>query len=177
MIRGIHRSADRLEGASGETASGSPTDGQSRLNLLLAYGGWRDDTFADQLPALLAPQGIRCFRSRSAIEAQNVIRLQRVHIAVVDLSTPADDSSAAVVDDSFGARILHLLRVLRPAPPVVVVHAPQVSNRDSSRMLAAALREGAFSVLQRPVPMESMLATLRRVVERHYRGAWPQGGF
>ncbi|MBM4101742.1 MAG: response regulator transcription factor [Phycisphaerae bacterium] len=174
MIRGIHRSADRLEAASGHP-SGHPADGQSRLNLLLAYGGWRDDTFADQLPALLAPQGIRCFRSRSAREAQDVILHQRVHIAVVDLSTPADESSAA--DESFGARILHLLRPLRPAPPVVVVHAPQVSNRDSSRMLAAALREGAFSVLQRPVPMESMLATLRRVVERHYRGAWPQGGF
>lgn len=171
MLRSLHRSADRLE-----AASGGPAPGQSRLNLLLAYGGWRDDTFADQLPPLLAPQGIRCFRSRSAREAHDIILHQRVHIAVIDLSTPADEGDLGGADESFGARILHLLRPLRPAPPVVVVHAPQPSSRESSRMLSSALREGAFSVLQRPVPVEAMLRTLHRVVERHYRGAWPQAG-
>lgn len=176
MTRGIHRSADRLEAASGNPGDGTPANSQSRLNLLLADGGWREDTFADQLPALLVPQGIRCIRTRSAREAHGVILRERVDIAVVDLLTPADESDATPANSSFGARILQLLRPLRPSPPVVVVHPPQVSNREMGRMLALALREGAFSVLQRPVPLESMLATLRRVVERHYRGTWPQGG-
>ncbi len=152
------------------TACGS--GGPHRLNLLLAYAGWREDSFADQLPPLLQPMGVRCIRSRTAQEARNVILHNRVHIAVVDLATPADDTQVAQ-NERLGARILQLLRAMSPVPPMVVVRPRQVSARESERGLADALREGAFSVLERPVPLESMLETLRRVVQRHYAGHWP----
>jgi DNA-binding NtrC family response regulator len=38
---------------------------------------------------------------------------------------------------------------------------------------AEALRDGAFTVLDDPVPIESMLQALERVVRRHYRDHWP----
>lgn len=169
MFSVSHRSADPQSGAAAHGGGGP-----QRLNLLLAYAGWRDDSFADQLPALLQPMGIHCIRSRTAREAQDVIARSRVHIAVVDLSTPADDSAIAQGQTEWvGSRILHLLRAMSPVPPMVVVRPRQVSPRESARGLAEALREGAFSVLERPVPIESMLETLRRVVQRHYAGNWP----
>ncbi len=157
---------------SGVFASGG--DHPQRLNLLLAYGGWREDSFADQLPPLLEPLGVHCIRSRTAREARDIIGHNRVHIAVIDLSTPADDSAIAQEHgESLGSRVLHLLRAMNPVPPMVVVRPPQISARESARGLGEALREGAFSVLERPVPIEFMLETLRRVIQRHYAGHWP----
>lgn len=143
-----------------------------RLNLLLAYSGWREDSFADQLPPLLQPLGIRCIRTRTANEAREAMSRDRVHIAVVDMSIPADDSSIAR-DASIGAGVLTLLRRMDPVPPMVLVRPAQPSYREHARGLNDALREGAFSVLERPFPLESMLETLRRVVQRHYAGFWP----
>ena len=39
--------------------------------------------------------------------------------------------------------------------------------------LSDALRDGAFTVLDDPVPVETMLQALERVVRRHYRDHWP----
>ena len=169
MILGLRRHADSELGAHASSGGRS-----QRLNLLLAYGGWREDSFADQLPPLLQPLGVHCIRSRTAREARDIIVQFPVHIAVIDLSTPADDSAIAQEQgESLGSRVLHLLRAMNPVPPMVVVRPPQVSARESARGLNEALREGAFSVLERPVPLESMLETLRRVIQRHYAGHWP----
>ncbi len=159
---------------SGFTGVGGSQDGggSGRLNLLLAYGGWRDDTFADQLPTLLQPMGIHCIRTRTAAESHRAMLRDRVHVAVVDMTTPADDSRMAQ-ETALGAGVLHLLRCLSPVPPMILVRPPQASSRESVRGLADALREGAFSVLERPFPMESMLESLRRVINRHYAGYWP----
>ena len=60
-------------------------------------------------------------------------------------------------------------------PPTVVVRPPQPSQRDATRGLHAMLAEGAFAVLDRPFPVESLLETLRRILQRHYAGTWPTG--
>jgi DNA-binding response OmpR family regulator len=57
----------------------------------------------------------------------------------------------------------------------VVVRPPQPSQRDAVRSLHAMLAEGAFAVLDRPFPVESLLETLRRILQRHYAGSWPGG--
>ena len=72
-----------------------------------------------------------------------------------------------------GHQVLQLLRRMDPAPPVVLVRPPQVSRRESVRGLNDALREGVFAVLDRPLGLEPMLETLRRVVRRHYADRWP----
>jgi len=149
-----------------------------RLNLLLTYGGWRENAFADQLPIILDRIGIRCYRAESGDEASEVIRREHVHIPVIDLSIPmhpvsprARQSGARAVPA--GPRVLQLLRRLEQPPPTIVVRPRQVDPSESARNLADALRDGAFTVLDDPVPIESMLQALERVVRRHYRDHWP----
>ena len=146
---------------------------QPRLNLLLSYGGWRDDALERQLPPLLRPLGVHCLEARTGAEAQEVIRRERVHVAVVDVSVPMGGD--ALGTDEVGSRILQLLRRMENPPPTIVVRPPQPSHRDAVRSLHAMLAEGAFAVLDRPFPVESLLETLRRILQRHYRGAWPDG--
>lgn len=142
-----------------------------RLSIMVTYGGWRDDDFADQLPRVLGPVGVDCHRIGSATEATDFLRRTPVHIAIVDLSMPMD--AAARDFTPAGSRVLALLRRLEQPPPTVVVRPPQPSLRDSGRSLSDALREGAFTVMDGPVPLERMLQVLHRVVHRHYRDRWP----
>jgi DNA-binding response OmpR family regulator len=77
--------------------------------------------------------------------------------------------------DEVGSRILQLLRRMENPPPTIVVRPPQASRRESTRGLHTMLAEGAFAVLDRPFPVESLLDTLRRILQRHYAGTWPTG--
>jgi DNA-binding response OmpR family regulator len=150
----------------------------SRLNLLLSYGGWRAESFADQLPRLLTPLGINSIRVDTGEEAERVIRTYAVHIAVVDLAIPlrkSDDvpRAAPTLLTEGGSRMLQLLRRLESPPPMVVIRPPAASARESVRSLLESLREGAFAVLDRPVDLENMLEVMRRILRRHYADCWP----
>jgi DNA-binding response OmpR family regulator len=167
----------------GRSGGGASDDGagsgkSSRLNLLLTYGGWREHAFADQLPIILDRFGIQCYRAESGDEASDVIRRARVHIAVIDLSIPMHPMSpqaraAGSRSVPAGPRVLQLLRRLEQPPPTIVVRPRQADESESARTLMDALRDGAFCVLDDPVPIESMLQALERVVRRHYRDHWP----
>ena len=138
------------------------------LRLMLSYGGWEQENFAEQLPRLLQPQGIDCLRVDSANEATDLLGTSPVHIAVVDLRIPFDEGQA----EPAGQRVLQLLRRLDQPPPTVVVRARQATQRASARGLSTALREGAFTVMDGPVKLEPMLETLHRIVRRHYANHW-----
>jgi len=159
--------------AAASTAAGWGSATQPRLNLLLSYGGWRDDALERQLPPLLRPMGVHCLEARSGSEAETLLRRERIHVAVVDVSVPMSDG--VLGSDAVGSRILQILRRLDQPPPTVVVRPPQPSQRDATRGLHAMLAEGAFAVLDRPFPVESLLETLRRILQRHYAGTWPTG--
>jgi CheY-like chemotaxis protein len=156
--------------------SGQPgRGGEPRLNLLLSYGGWRQDSFAEQLPCVLRPLGIHSIRVESGDEAARVIRQVTVHIAVVDLDiplNPVEEASPQALQPG-GARILQILRNLQQPPPTVVVRPRQAAARESGRTLAVALRAGAFAVLDQPVRLETMLEVMRRILRRHYADNWP----
>jgi hypothetical protein len=50
------------------------------------------------------------------------------------------------------------------------------THRDDCREITAALRMGAFAVVDRPRDahdLEMMLEVLRRCLTRHYQGRWP----
>lgn len=148
-----------------------------RLNLLLTYGGWREHAFADQLPLILDRFGIRCIRAESGDEASDVIRCERIHIAVIDLSIPMHPThptrtAARARSVPAGPRMLQLLRRLDSPPPTIVVRPRPADPTEGARTLTDALRDGAFTVLDEPVPIESMLQALERVVRRHYRDHW-----
>lgn len=143
-----------------------------RLNLLLSYSGWQPESWADQLPRLLEPMGIRALRVGTGREATAVIQTQPVHIAVVDLGLPM---GAAGDTEEAGARILSLLARVAQPPPTVVVKRSRTS-RDDRREICDALRHGAFAVIDRPrtqADVEILLEVLRRCLRRHYQGRWP----
>lgn len=167
----------RAQGAGGSGVPGG------RLNLLLSAAGpvaWRDESWAESLPRLLEPMGVRAWRVRSGREAAEVIRSMTVHIALVDLGLPLDgpaprpdaDPAATGPVSEGGARLLDLLARLAAPPPTVVVKRGR-SQRDDARTLCSALHAGAFAVLERPVQIETALEVMRRILTRHYSGRWP----
>ena len=182
-----HDQSDRLAGlgplpgdsaptpAGGEAGPGAAVGGGGRLNLLLSFGGWQPESWVDRLPRLLEPMGIRSVRAATGREATEVIRrVNPIHIAVVDLSLPLDGSNADPSEEG-GSRLLDLLARLDQPPPTVVVKRSR-GHRDDSREIAAALRAGAFAVIDRPrepSDVEILLEVLRRCLSRHYRGRWP----
>lgn len=142
-----------------------------RLNLLLSCAGWRAQTWADALPQLLEPMGVSSVRAHSAKEAEQVIRSTPVHIAVVDLGLPLDSSSSA---DEAGCRVLDLLMRMHAPPPTVVVRSTRTS-RECQRDVSAALKWGAFAVVDRAAAdLEMMLQIMQRCLNRFYQDRWPR---
>lgn len=143
-----------------------------RLNLLLSWVSWRDDSPADRLPTLLEPLGITSIRARSARQAEQVIRTTPVHFAVVDLGLPLSDNPPPDAPPA-GTRVLELLRRLESPPPTVIVKGPR-SLREERRHVHAALNADAFAVIDRAgADLEILLRILQRAMHRFYQGQWP----
>ncbi|MEL6328348.1 MAG: hypothetical protein AAFR38_01690 [Planctomycetota bacterium] len=146
--------------------------------MLLSYGGWEPEPWVDRLPRLLEPMGITSHRARSGREASEVIRATPIHVAIVDLGLPLDASESDVRRAAFAEGGIHLLSLLQrmgTTPPTVVVKRGK-TTRDDQRELSAALRAGAFAVVDRPREsrdVELVLEVLRRLVTKHYEGRWP----
>ena len=146
--------------------------GGGRLNLLLTDAGWQDESWADRLPRLLEPMGVRAWRAASGDEASRLIRSVPVHIAVVDLALPLHGPDPDSTSEEGGGRILELLARLEQPPPTVVVKRRR-TGREDARQLASALQAGVFAVLEQPVNLETALEVMRRVLNRHYADRWP----
>lgn len=173
-------------GEVGPRPEGDARPAPDRLNLLLSAGGavaWRDESWADCLPRLLEPMGVKTWRVRSGREAAAVIRSTTVHIALVDLALPLDPSDptdparpvapgAGGPATEGGARLLELLARL-DCPPTTVVVKRGRTHREDARTLGAALHAGAFAVLERPVQLETALEVIRRILTRRHCGRWP----
>jgi len=193
----LHPAGHASDGGNGDVRAGSDLESQAghksgdagcgpnRLNLLLSYGSWRADSWADRLPRLLEPMGIQSMRASSAREAERVIRSATIHIAIVDLGIPLNDASGPASSPSAlgpdpaaeegGTRILELLSRMPSPPPTVVVQSPR-THRDGARCMHAALRCGAFAVVDRSAAeIEMMLDILRRCVGKFYDNKWPTG--
>lgn len=158
-------------GAGGGGAEPGPA--HNRLNLLLSTGAWQPDPWVQRLPRMLDPIGVRSHVAASARSAERVIQSNPIHIAVVDLALPLDEAST--FDEEAGVQLLQLLARM-PVPPPTVVIKRRRSIRDDRREIAAALRAGAFAVVDRPnaqPELESLLEVLRRCLARHYAGRWP----
>lgn len=148
---------------------------RGRLNLLLSYAGWRHESWADRLPRLLEPMGIQSLRAGTGAEASSVIARYPIHMAVVDLGLPLDQADDPAQCPEAGPKLLELLRRLDQPPPTVVVKRAR-SHREDCREINAALRAGAFAVIDRPdnqTDLERLLEVLRRCLKRHYQGRWP----
>jgi DNA-binding NarL/FixJ family response regulator len=119
--------------------------------------------------------GVESMRARTARQAEQVIRSQPIHIAVVDLGLPLDAPTGSHhhPHDEAGCRVLELLRRLDSPPPTVIVRSTRAA-REATRDLNAALRFDAFAVVDRTsADVELMLKILQRCLERFYQGRWP----
>lgn len=166
------RGGDVCDG--GSEQAGTPQPG-GRLNLLLSCGGWQQDPWIDRLPRLLEPMGVRSFVAGSGRHASEVIRGTTIHIAIVDLSLPLETSENDPQSEEGGTRLLELLARLSQPPPTVVVRRPR-THRDDLRELNAALRAGAFAVIDRPRDVNDLnmvLEVLRRALCKFYKDRWP----
>ncbi|MEM1071414.1 MAG: response regulator [Planctomycetota bacterium] len=166
-------------------AGAGPRDGSSaRLNLLLSDASTKPhadaDTWAARLPRLLEPMGVRSHHAASGRQASDLMAATQIHVAVVDLGLPLD--TPAVTPDcsptpsqEAGWRLLEVLARLAHRPPTVAITNAK-TRRDEARQLSAALRLGAFAVIDRPRStrdVETLLELLRRCITRHYRDRWP----
>jgi len=82
---------------------------------------------------------------------------------------------AASDSEEGGPRLLEILRRQPQPPPTVVVKSSR-THRDDCREISAALRAGAFAVVDRPrdvMDLEVMLEVMRRCLGRFYQGRWP----
>jgi CheY-like chemotaxis protein len=117
--------------------------------------------------------GIQAVRASTGKEATRVIAATPIHIAVVDLGLPLDETPAARAQEEGGPRLLELL-ARQPSPPPTVAVKRARTHRDDCREIAAALRLGAFAVIDRPTgDLEILLDVMRRALRRFYQGRWP----
>lgn len=142
------------------------------------HGG---EHWTEQLPRLLEPQGVRSYIATNGKEAIDIAGRFNVHAALIDIGTPVAPQgrtdrprrTSLGPEPPGGVWILELFRRMPNPPVTIMVQDPAYSQRQLVQQLEAALRLGAFSVVNKPVAIEQILDIFRRMLERHYRGTWP----
>jgi len=143
---------------------------QARFRVLLTEDRARpDEHWTRQVPPLLRPLGVEASIASDSRQALAILESTPIHAAVIDLNTPAPNS-----DTSGGLWLLQVVQRLPNKPPVVVVNSHSYSQKQSGRMLNQALDLGAFSVINWPVQIDTLLATFQRLIERAYNNNWPK---
>jgi DNA-binding response OmpR family regulator len=92
------------------------------------------------------------------------------------LATPPGDDGSSASGSASGLSLLDLFRRMPCTPPIVVLRSPAFTKRQAERLLVESMRLGAFSVLDKPIDLERLLAVFRRMMDRHYRGSGPEAG-
>ena len=155
----------------------NPTPRPPRFNVLLTDDrDHRPESWTRQLPQLLQPQGVQAYVARTAEEAVALTTEYSIHAALIDLSTPRASSVESGVDPAYSGGGLWLLEMMRRSdtpPPIVVVNSTIQTPNQAQRFLTRALQLGAFSVVNRPVELEALLDIIYRLIQRQYRGQWP----
>jgi len=145
-----------------------PSDARFRV-LLTEDRARPDEHWTRQLPQLVRPLGVQASIASDARQALEILENTAIHAAVIDLNTPA----AQAQTDSGGLWLLQVVQRLPHKPPVVVVNSHSYSQKQSGRMLNQALGLGAFSVVNWPVQIDTLLSTFQRLIERAYNNTWP----
>ena len=152
-----------------------PSDARFRV-LLTEDRARPDEHWTRQVPSLLGPLGIEASIASDSKQALAILESTPIHAAVIDLNTPAPQgtaSSAASQTSGGGLWLMQVIHRLPHKPPVVVVNSRSYSQRQVQRLLNQALDLGAFSVINWPVKIDTLLSTFQRLLERAYNNHWP----
>ena len=142
----------------------------ARFRVLLTEDRARpDEHWTRQLTQLVRPLGVQASIAADAKQALAILESTSIHAAVIDLNTPGGQSS----ETGGGLWLLQVVQRLPHRPPVVVVNSHSYSQKQSGRMLNQALNLGAFSVVNWPVQIDTLLSTFQRLIERAYNNHWP----
>ena len=150
--------------------SDPPSDARFRV-LLTEDRARPDEHWTRQLPPMLGPLGVQASIASDAKQALAILESTPIHAAVIDLNTPAPQGSAS--SESGGLYLMQVIQRLAHKPPVVVVNSHSYSQRRVQRLLNQALELGAFSVVNWPVQIDTLLSTFQRLIERAYNNNWP----
>ncbi|MEQ9454770.1 MAG: hypothetical protein RLN76_09300 [Phycisphaeraceae bacterium] len=155
-----------------------PQPQHGRFNVLLAEDPQRVDAdWATPLGQLLEPQGFAPFHANSGRDALDLANQHPFHAALIDLATPREPgkrpTGGAASPESGGLWLLEVLHRMPEPPPIVVVNNQRLDGPAFQRYVAAALQLGAFSVVNFPIRIETLLGVIRRLVDRRYQGNWP----
>ena len=149
----------------------SPSDARFRV-LLTEDRARPDEHWTRQLPQLVRPLGVEAAIASDSKQALAILESTAIHAAVIDLNTPAPNNGSGSTSGG-GLWLLQVVQRLPHKPPVVVVNSHSYSQKQSGRMLNQALDLGAFSVVNWPVQIDTLLATFQRLIERAYNNHWP----
>lgn len=153
-----------------DTPNNAP--GGARFRVLLTEDRARpDEHWTRQLPQIVRPLGVEAEIASDSKQALAILESTAIHAAVIDLNTPALRSGGSA--SGGGIYLLQVIQRLPHKPPVVVVNSHSYSQKQSGRMLNQALDLGAFSVVNWPVQIDTLLSTFQRLIERAYDNAWP----
>ena len=165
----------------GGPAPGVPAGGDPpapvRLRLLVTEDRRHaEEHWTHQMPRLLGPLGVEAACVNSGSEALSAASRTRFDVAVIDLATPAGHggvgSAARLSPPDSGLWLLEVLRRMEHAPAMVVINAA-AAPRQSERLLRASLRLGASAVIPRPVELNTLLESIRRILRRGHQDRWP----
>ncbi len=145
---------------------------QGRLNVLLTVDRPREDEhWTRQISVFLQPMGVNAIIADTGQEAIEIAKNTQIHAALIDLETPTGTTAQS---SAGGFWLMELLNRLEYQPPVIVVRSPTFDRQELDRLLIESMRLGAFSVLDKPLNMEDVLANFKRLLDKQYRGNWPQ---
>jgi CheY-like chemotaxis protein len=112
----------------------------------------------EALRDIVEPEGYRTLLAASGEEALDIVRDEKVHLALLDMNMPT----------LTGLETLELMRQVNVVLPCILVTADV-----SEWLMRQALRARAYSVIAKPISKHVVLYTVIRALVRAYGG--PQG--
>jgi len=115
-----------------------------------------DEGCRESLRAIVEPEGYRTLLASSGEEALDIVREERVHLALLDVQMPT----------LTGLETLQLVREINAVLPCILVTADATDV-----LMREAFRMRAYSVIPKPVSRNVVLYTVVRTLVRVYGSA------
>jgi CheY-like chemotaxis protein len=120
------------------------------VNVLASDANW---AWPSALRDIFRPRGVNLLVARSASEFVNIIEQKRIHTAIIDMDT----------ESSNGLATIKIIRLSYPLVPCLLL-----KSHGNESLLEKALELDVFSVIDKPVDMDLLLAQFNRIFLKKY---------